>query len=184
MRKILIFLLPIIFVSCEKNEANSDLKYPTEILPNDDFYDAVSLGKHNPELYYLIYAHYDECGEWGGHKEEIRIQSDSLGEIYVKYFYFPFSCDSVAYYYDNDSLIKPSKFKQVKLDKGKIKIIKRYSKDLIQEIQKEKKISHAGKVYGIKYFDEINIHLFESSFSNDAEFEYFFKELKKNLEVD
>ena len=51
-----------------------------------------------------IDARFDECGEWGGHKEEIIIDADEKWNIYVHHKIYPYNCDSLKFYYLNDNL--------------------------------------------------------------------------------
>src|SRR6476661_6011272 len=95
-----------------------------------------------------IVARFSECGEWGGHKEEIIIDADQNRNIYAHHKIYPYNCDSLKFYYANDNL-KPKRNTTVTLtDKGK-QSVRDYIQRMAQSKTNETFPGHAGNYFSI-----------------------------------
>jgi len=103
-------LLMVLLLSCEPKTEQTN-KYSE--LSYSDFF----LLTQADSIY--INTRFSECGEWGGHKEEIIINADKDRRLYLHYKTYPYNCDSLKFYYGKGNL-KPKVDKTISLtDKGK-----------------------------------------------------------------
>jgi hypothetical protein len=93
-----------------------------------------------------IEARFSECGEWGGHKEMINVSSANKKAYDVVYKIFPYNCDSLSYYYANDTL-KPAKEIKVVLNERKEKAIINYMYRFFESKLTESFPGHAGNIF-------------------------------------
>jgi hypothetical protein len=96
-----IFLCILIHLSsCEQNTKVIEPKGEVA------FFDPVELGATNQTSNLSIEATFDECGEWGGHKEKITVFEDStMTELFCKLQSVPFQLRFTGL------LLHPSKLK-------------------------------------------------------------------------
>ena len=87
-------------------------------------------------------ARFDECGEWGGHRELVSISRDTNSALKAVYEVFPFNCDSLDKYYFNDS-IKPISSKIASLNTEGIKEIREYAFQLSKDKMDEEFVGHS-----------------------------------------
>jgi hypothetical protein len=113
-----------------------------------------------------ITARFSECGEWGGHKEEIIINADERWNTYVHYKVFPYNCDSINFYYSNDNLL-PKIDTIINLsDRGK-QSIKEYIQRLAQSKVMEEFPGHAGDYFSVVTSDSaLIIKVYDDKLSN------------------
>lgn len=173
--KILLFTISLFFVySCNNldNQSNDYIKI------TDSFYDAIELGQFNKDLAFEITTTYAECGEWGGHTEEIIIQSDDKGIIHGMFYKYRYNCDSIGYYYSKpfDSLtIQTSK--EFEIIPMNLKHIKRYSLLMLNKNFNNHHIGHSGYSHSI---NSINFKLEYFGYGLISEYE----KLKQNLGIE
>jgi hypothetical protein len=113
-----------------------------------------------------IEAKFHECGEWGGHKEEITVIADNNYMFYAIYKVYPLNCDSLKHY-GYDINYKPIVEKIILLNEMSKKSIVNYIHRLIESKMTEQFPGNAGnsflvlnsdssfviKVYDEKEFD-------------------------------
>lgn len=145
-----IFFLPFYFsvivgcLSC--NEGKRSIAQATKV----SFFDPMMFGAANHAGRLSIKAQFSECGEWGGHKEEVIIYADSLERFHADYRIFPFSCDSLTFYLANDNLPPPRISKTIVLQENEKKAVIAYIQRLTQSKVNERFIdgaSNAGNVF-------------------------------------
>lgn len=68
---ILFLLFAYTLISCNQKTDNIAKSKP------GSFFDPINLGRFNKADNFTIYTSFTECGEWGGHEEELKIYSDS-----------------------------------------------------------------------------------------------------------
>jgi hypothetical protein len=110
------------------------------------FFYPLELGATNQTSNLLIETRFDECGEWGGHKEKITVFADSTMTIHANYQVFPFNCDSLDYYYTNQNL-KPTIEKAIVLGDKEKNSVSDYIQRLIQAKVTERFPGHAGNIF-------------------------------------
>jgi len=104
----------IAFISCTNKEtttASSEIDYRSGILfPNYEERNS-GLGRlmHKADTLKII-VEFSDCGEWGGRRETILIQSDSNGKIAARFLKDSVSCENIKSYgdyaeIDNDSRV-------------------------------------------------------------------------------
>jgi hypothetical protein len=112
----------------------------------ETLFDTLELGATNQKNNLSIEARFDECGEWGGHKEKIKFFADSTMTFHANYQVFPFKCDSLDYYYSNQNL-KPTVEKTIVLGDKEKKSVRDYFQRLKQSKITEKFPGHAGNIF-------------------------------------
>jgi hypothetical protein len=126
------------------------------------FFDPMELGSTNQTSNLKIEARFDECGEWGGHKEEIIISSDKKENIYATYNIYPFNCDSLDYYYSKRDLTPISSTTILLTDKTKKSIVD-YIHRLTQSKISERFPGHAGNLFSLVNTDSsLNIQVYDN----------------------
>jgi hypothetical protein len=118
---ILLFLIIIICSNCN-DQAPS--KKDTDV----NFFDPMLYGAINHSGGLSIETRFSECGEWGGHKEEVLVYADSTQRFHADYQVFPYNCDSLPFYLANDNrepIISKSIIVQQKAKKAIISYIQR-----------------------------------------------------------
>ena len=104
----------------------------TSNIPKDnDFFDPYVLGRINKQRNLKISARFNECGEWGGHKEEITVSADENSIFYANYKVFAYNCDT-AYNVGIDNNEKLLKDTIILIDKTKKEAIKKYIYELVE----------------------------------------------------
>jgi hypothetical protein len=69
-------------------------KYATTKNRDQPFFDALTLERFNKSNSFMISAGFCECGEWGGHDEEVKIFADSNSILYANHLVYDYNCDS------------------------------------------------------------------------------------------
>lgn len=139
--KILLFLITALFlsISCsDKKQAD----HCTEHLVKDTllFFD------ESDRL--LLFASFDECGEWGGHEESFEIFTKEDRKFYALYKKTKVNCDSIGRLYGTPEFHKPAFSKEFRLSDKEKKGISLYLQQLINGKIKERFPGHAGKTFG------------------------------------
>jgi hypothetical protein len=113
------------------------------------FFDPLELGEFNGTSHLSIEARFNECGEWGGHQETIKVSADKQKIIYGTYKIYPFNCDSLNYYHANRNLT-PTIERKVVLDEQKKQSIIDYIQRLTQSrIAQRFPTSNANNVFSV-----------------------------------
>lgn len=113
-------------------------------------------GKNNYDELISLYdsltleARFSECGEWGGHREEILISNWKRDSSTLIHTIYPYKCDSLDYYYGNDSLA-PASIRQISLlDSSAKEAVIQYIQQLIVSKSKERFPGHAGNIFSVQ----------------------------------
>lgn len=157
--KILLFVLTalFLFISCS-NKKQAD--HPTQHLVQDTllFFDELDR--------LLLFASFDECGEWGGHEESFEIFTKEDRKFYALYKKTKINCDSIGRLYGTPEFHKPAFSKEFKLSDKEKKAISSYLQKLISGKIKERFPGHAGKTFSVINSDST---LFISIYDNNEE---------------
>ncbi len=138
MKKICVIILLSLF-SCEKPVSKS---YYIE--KNDVESDNLDLGTLIKWDTLFLSARFDECGEWGGHKEMIEIFKKDKN-FYLNYRKNNIDCNKV----DEINEVKLSLIKELEINSKQQYAIKEYLYQLLQNKIDEGSHAHSGKEFGV-----------------------------------
>lgn len=137
-------LITILFFSCGQNS-----KQATNIAGNPDsifFFKASELGGNLSDRPFIIAARFTECGEWGGHREFIRIFTDEQSNFHARYLKFPVNCDSIVEQ-EYRNRLKPVFDKEIILNAKNKQSINDYLLRLTRSKITENFPGHAGHIF-------------------------------------
>jgi len=162
-----IILTFILVISCSQNQ-------------DDAFFDESDLGAGGSKTSLIIYANFDECGEWGGHKEDLVIFAKSDNKFYATFKKSKVDCNQVGTLYGTPEFHNSDYEKTFMLDANHKKAIKDYTQNLIQSKFSERHPGHAGKSFGIIKTDST---LIIDVYDNNSDNFKSYKELQKKLDL-
>lgn len=165
-----LLLLSAILINCTEHLKKSAPSKP-------HFFDVLELGACNPEVRVTIETRFTECGEWGGHKENVIIAADSSETIFALFELYPFNCDSLSFYYKNGKL-KPAVTERTVLTEAKKKAVILYVDKLLEKKISERFTGGTSSSYSITNYDST---LFIMLRSNDSSFAVSYENLKHEL---
>ncbi|MDJ1503694.1 hypothetical protein [Xanthocytophaga agilis] len=162
MRYILLFCL-LLQIACHSNPVS-----------NDRFFDEIDLGSSGSEKRLLIETYFDECGEWGGHREMMTIYAKRDMNFYLDYEKYRITCGS-AY---NDQKVEYKK--TLKLDASNKKSITEYIQYMVNAKIVEHYPGHAGYTFNILKSDStLLINVYSQDLSNIESYQ----QLQKGLNL-
>ena len=129
----------------------------------------------NDTLYFNVSI--DDCGEWGGPKEEFIIYIDSSDTYQLNYKRYRFNCDSIGVYADNRKKLLEFE-KTITLDDPEKKVISDFLLDLMQAKIEEEIDSNAGSAYQV-FKSDSTLMVDVASTKKDIELSYY--KFKSNL---
>jgi len=164
--KIIIFLGLIFFcISCTNSTKKVNKIDYNALLKNLDkrefFFEASDLGAFGSKTRLIIFSSFDECGEWGGHKETIEIFAKKNKNFYAKYIRNKVDCNNIRELYGKPEFQKLDFEKEFVLNEKQQKAISKYLKELVENKIIEKFPGHSGQSFGAKKTDStlyINIY--------------------------
>jgi hypothetical protein len=143
------------------------------------FFDPIKFSAPYIKNTFKIEARFSECGEWGGHKEEIFIFADSSRIFYATYKVFPFNCDSLPYY-DYKENLTPTINKTIVLNETTKKSIIDYILRLTQSKITERFPGQAGNFFSVANSDStFYIQVYDSKEFDIESFRQLVMELLK-----
>ena len=151
---------------------------------NIDFFQPADLGAYGSDTRLIIYANFDECGEWGGHKESFEIFSKRDTAFYAKYTKTKVNCETLGELYGKPEFQKPYINKEIKLSRKEKLTINDYLSSLLKSKIKEHFSGNAGKNFGvIKTDSTFNIDVYDHDPENLENYNNLLKEfnLEKNV---
>lgn len=163
--KHLSILLLTLMTSCQ-NEASIASKPEISI---DFFEQELIMSSEEPIL--NIYCQFDECGEWGGHEEYIRVLKKGRTSFKLEYEKYSANCDNKVQVFDGlGYLIQAQKSlvqtKEIELKDKEKQAILDFSFEMVKSKFKEDFIGHAGIILSITNSDST---LFISTYSREVE---------------
>lgn len=133
----------------------------SDTVSNDQFFDEIDLGASGSEERLLIEAYFDECGEWGGHREMMTIYAKRDRNFYLDYEKYIINCDSVY----NDQKLEYKR--TLKLDASNKKSITKYMQRMVEAKIAERYPGHAGNTFIISKSDStLLINVYSGDLSN------------------
>jgi hypothetical protein len=175
MRKIFLFLLLFIFSCSKKKEVDTiELKDKTVV-----FFDPYSLGLTGIDADLKINASFSECGEWGGHYEDLKIfvKEKNRNDYFLNYIKTNVDCDKRD---KNEKTLETVAIKKtIKLtDANKISIIE-YMQRMVESKAEERFPGHAGDSFSIMNFDStFVIKVYDYNSKNFKSYNQLLAELK------
>lgn len=167
MKKILLIILVAIFYSCD----NSNQK---ENIESSFFPDAFPGFGKEEEVVLELKSSFMECGEWGGHDENIYITVNRNNQFNLKYELWCANCDSIVIY--TDSNITYGTAHRYLVDSASIELnsedkdaIIDFTQDLIRAKFREEMFGNAGISFNLKKFDWRGVSLMIDLYSYDPE---------------
>lgn len=170
-----IFLLIIFSCSKSKDEVIFEYNFENQenrTQQNKDF----SKSFNNDTL--VIKVVLDECGEWGGPEEKIKIFKNKNNEIFLEYSKSKFNCDSIGEYYSYKPILDYKK--TIPLNEKFQNKVAQYITKLSNAKLYEYVYSNAGSIYEISKTDStmyINIH------TENRQIEELYSNLKTELNL-
>lgn len=147
---------------------------------DDSFFDELELGAAGSETRLIFYANFDECGEWGGHKEDLIIFAKSDKNFYATFKKSKVDCDKVGALYGTPEFHQPDLEKTFKLNNSHKEAIREYMQRLVYSKISEKHPGHAGQNFGIIKTDStLIIDVYDVNPNNFKNY----KELQKKLDL-
>lgn len=170
----------IMFASCnkDKKKENQNEAEKSEV----SFFQPADLGAFGSPTRLILYANFDECGEWGGHKESFEIFAKEDKEFYAKYKRTKVDCDKVGALYGKPEFQQPYVDKEIKLAAKQKTAINNYLEQLIRSKIKEGFPGNAGQNFGaIKTDSTLIIDVYDSQKVNLKNYNTLLKAF--NLEI-
>lgn len=161
---IIMIIILFSFFSCNKKE--------NRITTSDEltFFNPVDLGARGSKNRIIISAKFDECGEWGGHKETLEVLGKEDNSLYLKYSKNKTTCDNQD---DNLTLIK-----EIKLDRNKQNAIINYLNNLMKNKIQEGIVDHSGKEFSVLKTDSsFYIHIYDNNSINEKYYDNLLEQL-------
>lgn len=151
MKKILVVMILISLFSCDRKDLNKD-----NLIENNIESDKVSLNTLIEWDTLFIASQFDECGEWGGHKEVLEIFKKDE-KVYLNYKRNTIDCNK------NDAIYntKLSLVKKITINNEQQEGIKNYIFKLLQGKIDEGPYGHSGKKFKVSNSDStllINVY--------------------------
>ncbi|GEM_PF-2480698 len=170
------------FFSCyKKDEALVDITLNSqerEYINKNDFFEEYKYGDIKPDTIYLSVI-IDDCGEWGGPREFFKIYVNKENEFVLHFDKYKFNCDSISYYYNNDTILDIEN-KILLKDKEK-QALSEFFKELMNAKIQEKLNSNAGSIFILHNTDStMNVSIHTDKTNIVEKFNLLKKELNIN----
>ena len=178
MRKLnlLLVLFLIILNSCNEKILYDKIEIREEKLI---FFQPTDLGAFGSDTRFIIYAHFDECGEWGGHKESFEIFSKEDKKFYAKFIRTKVDCEKLGELYGKPEFQKSNIEAEFKLTESNIIEINNYLSKLLKSKISERFPGHAGQTFGAMKSDStLIIDVYDSNKENLINYNTLLKSFK------
>jgi hypothetical protein len=180
MKNLILLILTVLILSCNKTKEKETLKINKKHIV--DFFQPADLGAFGSTTRLILYANFDECGEWGGHKESFEIFSKEDKEFYANYKRTKVDCNKIGALYRKPEFQQPYINKEIKLAHKQKVAINIYLSELLKSKIKESFPGHAGQNFGaIKTDSTLVIDVYDSDKKNLQNYNNLLK--KFNLEL-
>lgn len=106
---------------------------------------------HHQNLALTIETHFNECGEWGGNEEEIKVYSRRDKSLYLEYKKYYRNCDRIS---EDDELTLQT-HKKIEINDQHKQLILEYIQALVEAKSREEiNGERSGKYFSVKNEDE------------------------------
>ncbi|MGE6354488.1 hypothetical protein ACQKCJ_11535 [Flavobacterium sp. NPDC079362] len=181
IKKKFLLIFALVAISCNKKTERPEIQIKNEknVI---DFFQPADLGAFGSATRLLVYANFDECGEWGGHKESFEIFSKGDKQFYANYKRTKVDCDKLGKLYGKPEFQQPYVDKVIKLEDKQKEAINNYLSQLIKSKIKEGFPGNAGQNFGvIKTDSTLVIDVYDSDKKNLENYNQLLKSF--NLEI-
>jgi hypothetical protein len=171
----LIFTI-LFLVSCNRKSDKSIKALQPDIEIGNQFFPEYAAGDIKLDTLYLS-AIPNDCGEWGGPRDEFKMYVDSVNQYKLEYKRFKFSCDSIAYY---RNIKKPilAREKLILIDKKSKVLVSEFFTEILKAKMNQRVPSNAGSWYWLRSRDStLNIEVY----SDRDEIKNKFLRFKKDI---
>ena len=148
MKNTLVLIFTIFMISCCNIKSVKDDISKSNKNDKLDFFQAYDLGSSGSKTRLIIYANFDECGEWGGHTEKFEIFSKRDKEFYANYTRTKVDCNKVGELYGKPEFQRPYINKEINVGYKQKIAINDYLLSLIKSKINENFVGHAGQNFG------------------------------------
>jgi len=167
-------------ISCNKKTEKDNLKPKSS--NKVDFFEPANLGAFGSKTRLIIYAYFDECGEWGGHEESFEIFSKHDQEFYAEYTRTKVDCEKIGALYGKPEFQQAYVKKELKLENKQKVAINKYLLSLLKSKIKERFPGHAGQTFGAMKTDStFVVDVYDRDKKNLENYNRLLKEF--NLEI-
>lgn len=179
--EMLLFVMLIIMVASCNKDGKRESQNETE-KSAVSFFQPTDLGAFGSATRLILYANFDECGEWGGHNETFEIFAKEDKEFYAKYKRTKVDCDKIGALYGKPEFQQPYVDKEIKLAAKQKIAINNYLEQLIRSKIKEGFSGNAGQNFGaIKTDSTLIIDIYDGEKVNLKNYNNLLKAF--NLEI-
>lgn len=166
MKKINLLLILLLTILNSCNEKKIDQKIETKE-EGINFFEAADLGAFGSNTRFFIYAYFDECGEWGGHKESFEIFAKEDKNFYAKFIRTKVDCEKLGELYGTPEFQQPDIKTEFKLTENNIIAVNNYLSKLLKSKISERFPGHAGQIFGAMKSDStLVIDVYDSNEEN------------------
>ena len=175
MKNIFFTIFSMLLLSCnQKTDSPATIVKKKE---NIDFFQPADLGAFGSDTKLILYANFDECGEWGGHEESFEIFAKDDKEFYAKYKRTKVDCNEIGKLYGKPEFQKPYINREIKLANKQKIAINDYLSSLIKSKIREDFPGHAGQNFGvIKTDSTLILNVYDSDKRNLENYNKLLKE--------
>ncbi|MEJ8599092.1 hypothetical protein JSO62_10445 [Riemerella anatipestifer] len=151
-----------------------------------DFFQPEYLGAFGSSTKLILFASFNECGEWGGHKEILEVYAKENQNFYAKYIKNRVDCSKIGELYGKPEFQKLDYEKELKLNKVQQKAIFEYLLKLTESKISENFPSHSGQIFGAEKTDStFYIRVYDNSSKNLKNYNTLLTELNiENVKID
>jgi hypothetical protein len=171
-------LVIVAMISCSKRTDRVEPDIEKQYTLDDDFFPEYKGGAIKHDTIYLSVV-IDDCGEWGGPRDEFKMYVDLSDEYRLNFKRFRFKCDSIGYYNSLDKL-PLDRQEDLVLSARQKNILSNFYMLLMKAKMKECVNSNAGSLFSLRSNDStLNIQVY----SNKAEVKNDYINFKRALDL-
>lgn len=154
-------LVIVAMISCSKRTDKVEPDIEKQYTLDDDFFPEYKGGTIKHDTIYLSVV-IDDCGEWGGPRDEFKMYVDVSNKYHLNYKRFRFKCDSIGYY-NSLGKLPLDKQKDFILNARQKTILSNFYMLLMKAKMKEYVNSNAGSLYSLRSNDStLNIQVYSN----------------------
>ena len=179
MRNAFLFFL-LVIVSCSKKKEVKQIQLKGKSI---EFFDPITLGATGVDSNLKINAFFSECGEWGGHSENMKIfaKEGNYKSYFLNYIKSNIDCDKRDSKGRNIEAIVINK--TIKLTDSNKKSIIEYMKRMIESKVEERFPGNAGNSFSIINSDStLVLKVYDYNSKNLISYNQLLKELRLSKE--
>lgn len=149
MKQLFFGLFLTFFISCN---SSTHTEKQVENAPIDIFFAETDLGAFEMEIKLYLNARFSECGEWGGHNENMVIYAKADKEFYLTYQKFKVDCKIINEH--NGTPVQQLELeKTLQLNQDNKKSISEYIQRMSKSKIDEQSPGHAGNSFSVSKSD-------------------------------